>query len=454
MGQTGIGSYNLIAHLMMVGWFPLCFVLFLVMRPTKAVATGMVAGLLLLPNIEYEFFRIPDYDKSMAVGLGLILAALAFDRARLLSFRPRWVDLPVVIICVAPLLSNLANGYPLWSGLSGAFSAFVRWGMPWILGRIYFADFKPQHQLALAIVVGALLYAPFCLFEMKMSPLLHEIVYGVKLKTVKHAQRGMFWRPNVFLSHGLMCALYLAMAAFLAFTLWFTKARTALLRLPMLIVLAVLVAITVGASSKNAFLMMVVGMGCVVVARRLRTGLPVLLLIAIPVVYVGLRQGLGWDGQEIVEVSRSVFGEGRASSLELRFESEAMLSERAGEKVWLGYADMGEFTGNQPRDGTDRQDFNIIVDSMWLIFLGTNGVVGLLGAFSAMLLAPFLLWKRLPARYWTHPSVSMTTALAIMSALFALDCLLNSFENPVFIAAGGGVCGLLGTPEGKARWTT
>ncbi|MEW6074528.1 MAG: hypothetical protein AB1726_18275 [Planctomycetota bacterium] len=449
----GSASFNIIAHLVMLGWIPLCIALFLVMKPARAVATGLVTGLLLLPNISYELHRLPEFDKTIAVGFGVAIGAILFDRQRLLAFRPRWVDLPVAVLCLSAFCSSVANDRGLWDGLSGAFDQLARWGVPWILGRIYFAEFRPQQQLVLVIIVGALIYTPFCVFEMKMSPLLHRLVYGVMLKSVKHANKGFVWRPNVFLIHGLMCAMYLAMAAFLAFTLWITRARRDLFGFPILAVLAVLGVMTVGVSSKNALLMFLGGVTCILLAKQLRWKLPLLLLVLAAPVYVGLRQGLGWEGTELVEVVEPVFGAGRAASLQARFDSENLLHDRVNERAWFGWADAGEFTGNQSITGeSTHESFDIVIDSMWLIYAGTYGLVGLAAAFAIMLLPPLLAWKLIPARHWTHPALAVTVALSILSALLALDCLLNSFDNPVFLAGGGGVAGLLGTREGRARW--
>jgi hypothetical protein len=447
------GSFNAIAHLMMLGWFPICFGLFLWMKPAKAVAVGIVAGLLLLPNIEYEFHRLPDYDKTMAISFGLIVAALVFDRARLFSFRPRWIDLPVLLICTVPLCSVLANGLGVWGGLAGGFGYLVRWGFPWILGRVYLADFKPQHQLALAIIIGALIYAPFCLLEAKISPMLHPIVYGVQMRGIEHASRGLLWRPNVFIEHGLKCALFLGMAAFLAYALWASKARTRLFGLPMIAVVGILMVTTAAASSKMALLMMGVGIVCLGVANRARLALPVLLLILVPPSYIGLRQGVGWGGEELLVVAETVFGKVRGGSLLTRLESEDLLAPRASERIWFGWADMGEFTGNRLRSGGSAHEaFTISVDSMWLIYIGTNGVIGVIAVFAIMLMAPFLVWRNLPPKYWSHPAITITVALGIMSVLFAIDSLMNSFDNPIYIAAAGGVSGLLGTREGQLLW--
>lgn len=447
------GSFNAIAHLMMLAWFPICFGLFLWLKPTRAVAAGVVLGLLLLPNIEYDIHRIPNYDKTMAISLGLILAALVFDRVRLFSIRPRWIDLPLLILCLSPILSAVANGLGMWGGLSGSVDYLIRWGFPWILGRVYFADFKPQHQLALAIIVGALIYTPFCLLEIKVSPMLHPIFYGVQMPGIEHASRGFLWRPNVFIEHGLKCALFLGMAAYLAYAMWASGARKSLFGIPMIGIVGILVLVTVGASSKMALLMMGVGIVCLFVARRMRLAFPVLLLALVPPTYITLRQGVGWGGDELLAVAETVFGDARGGSLLTRLQSEDLLAPRADEKIWCGWADMGEFTGNKLRTGgSAHESYTILVDSMWLIYLGTNGVIGVAAVFALMLMAPFLVWQQMPPHYWSHPAITVTIALGVMSALFAIDSLMNSFDNPVYIAAAGGVSGLLGTREGQRRW--
>ena len=70
-----------------------------------------------------------------------------------------------------------------YDGRPKAFDFTVRWALPWLLGRTYFTDFESQRALALIIVVGALLYVPFALWEVKMSPQLHSQVYGVALRS-------------------------------------------------------------------------------------------------------------------------------------------------------------------------------------------------------------------------------------------------------------------------------
>jgi hypothetical protein len=340
-----MGSYGFTVHAAMAGWYPLCFVLFVLLPPARAVAVGLVTGFLLLPNVVYVLPGVPNYDKGLAIVLGVCASAALVDLPRLLSFRPRWVDLPVVVLCAAPFFSSLAAGSGAYDGCSKAFDFTVRWALPWFLGRVYFTDFDSQRFLGIAIVVGALVYVPFALWEVKMSPQLHVQVYGVALRSFKHARRAFgLWRPNVFVVHGLAYALFNALAALVALWLWHTKSVRRVLSLPMGPVAAVLVAMAFAAQSSNAILLMLVGTAVLIAGGRYRRALPVLVLLLVPPLYVTARQALRWDGRELVAVAESVFGPTRAQSLDVRIESEALLRDRILERPWLGYNDFQEFT--------------------------------------------------------------------------------------------------------------
>lgn len=284
-----------------------------------------------------------------------------------------------------------------------------------------------------------------------MSPQLHRQVYGVMLLSFKHAQRAHgLWRPNVFVTHGLAYGLFNALATLLAFWLWSTRSARSLLGFPLGFVVAVLAGMSVAAQSSNALLLLLVGVACLSTARRCRRALPLLVLVLAPPTYVAVRQGLRWDGEELVPVATAVFGPGRASSLETRLGTEALLRDRILERPWFGFNDFREFTGNQTRD---RERSPVLVDSSWLLFLGLYGAIGLAGLWGMQLLAPWLLLRRLPARSWSHPALAAAAGLAVCSLLVALDGLMNAFEIQAVTAGAGGVAHLLGTQEGRRTWS-
>ena len=441
-------SYGLLVHLVMGGWYPLCFALFIFLKPARAVAVGLVSGFLLLPKAAYDFPGFPNYDKGLSIVLGVFVAALLFDSGRLMTWRPRKVDLPIAVLCVAPFLSAVLNGDGAYEGVSNAFDFSMRWGLPWILGRIYFHDFEAQEFLAATVVAGALIYVPFALWEVKMSPQLHKLVYGIPLKSFKHAMRGGgLWRPNVFISHGLAYGLYNGIASILAFWMWYAKSRRTVLGLPIGVCTVILVLMAFAAQSMGAVALMVGGIAILVFGARWRVAVPLALCLAVPPTYIGLRQVLRWDGEELLEVAQSVFGKERAISLNVRLSNEAQLADRILLKPWFGFNDFREFTGN-----TDEKHV-ATVDSMWLLYLGLYGAVSLIGLYGFQLAAGYFLWKKLPPEYWSHPAFAAAAALGLASVLVSLDGLMNAVEIAAFTCGAGGVVHLLGTKEGRALWT-
>jgi hypothetical protein len=448
--MEGVGNYGIVVDAAMAGWYPLCFALFLLLPPARAVAVGLVTGFLLLPNVVYDLPGMPNYDKGLAIVLAIGTSAFLCDPRRFLAFRPRAVDLPVAVLCLAPFLSALVNGDGVYRGCSNAFDFMVRWALPWLLGRLYFADVESQKVLALALVVGALIYVPFALWEVKMSPQLHREFYGVMLRSFKHARRAFgLWRPNVFVSHGLAYALFNALAALAALWLWRTRAARSVWGLPMGLVAAVLCGMTLIAQSSNAILLLGLGSACLFLASRHRLAFPVLALALLPPLYVSVRQGLRWDGRELVALAESVFGRKRAVSLNVRIESEALLRDKILERPWFGYDDFKEFTGNK---GRAVEETPVLVDSRWLLYLGLYGVFALAGLWAMQLLPVWLLWRRLPPEHWSHPALAAAAALGVASLLITLDGLLNSFEIQALTAGAGGVAHLFGTVEGRRTW--
>src|SRR5439155_21163091 len=72
--------------------------------------------------------------------------------------------------------------------------------------------------------IGGLVYVPLCWFEVRMSPQLHVWVYGVRHHAFVQQMRDGGYRPMVFMQHGLMVAMWMAMTSLIGCWLW--KAKT------------------------------------------------------------------------------------------------------------------------------------------------------------------------------------------------------------------------------------
>jgi len=122
--------------LALFGWIPAILVLFGLLPARRAAVTAFVAGWLFLPNAGYAFEGLPEYTKMSATCLGVLLGTIIFDSARILSFRPRLIDLPMLLWCLCPFASSLSGCFGWYGGLSCSIGLIVSWGMPYFIGRL------------------------------------------------------------------------------------------------------------------------------------------------------------------------------------------------------------------------------------------------------------------------------------------------------------------------------
>src|SRR5262245_36729376 len=165
-----IENANALTTIVLAGWIPVVFFLFLALPRRTALLVALVGGWLFLPVGIIRRQGFPDFDKTNATAFAPLIAVLLLDTSRLLRFRPGWRDLPVALLCVAPLFSSLSNGLGAYDGFASILPAAAAWGIPWLLGRLYLRDADGMKQLARAIVVGGSIYVPLCLYEIRMSP--------------------------------------------------------------------------------------------------------------------------------------------------------------------------------------------------------------------------------------------------------------------------------------------
>src|SRR5574341_1743461 len=96
--------------LLLFGWPVAALLLFMVMRPRRAVIASILVAFLLLPIAGFKVPGFPAYSKITATCLSAMLGVALFDTRRLLAFRPGWADLPMALWCVCPIFSSLSNG--------------------------------------------------------------------------------------------------------------------------------------------------------------------------------------------------------------------------------------------------------------------------------------------------------------------------------------------------------
>jgi len=420
----------------MFGWIPVCVALFTVLPARRAVMVCFLGGWLLLPVASYDLPSLPAYTKLSAASFGALLGVLIFDPNALRNYRFSPLDLPMLAWCVAPFFSSITNGLGPYDGVSESLAQTIRWGVPFLIGRLYFTSPAALRELAIGVFIAGLLYMPLCLWEIRMSPQLHRVVYGYPPHAFSMSVRFGGFRPTVFTQHGLALGMFLTAASLSGLWLWKTGALRSVHKVPMWMLVPALLATTVLAKSFGAIALLVGGIGALLSVRWLRTPLAVVLVALAPSAYMAARSVGGWDAQTLVQGARAVQEE-RAQSLEFRLRNEDMLVDKALQKPVFGWGGWGR---SRVYDDTGR-DISI-TDGLWVLALGMNGVFGLAALTAALTLPTIILCKRVDARQWGRPVGAGVAIFAVLVSLHLSDSLFNAMLNPLYPLAAGGLTAL------------
>ena len=214
-----------VAWLALAAFVPLTFVAFSALGARRGALTALLAGWLLLPWYD-NVLHVPILSgKRLFVPAVVFGVSLLVDGRRWRRLRPGWLDLPVLLWCASQAAASLTNGLGAYDAYQATQEAFLVWGVPYLLGRAYLGDPAGVRDYAVGLVVAALAYTPLALWEIRMSPQLHRAVYGFStIVNFGQAMRFGGYRPNVFLSHGLMLGLFMATSTLVAWWLWRTGA--------------------------------------------------------------------------------------------------------------------------------------------------------------------------------------------------------------------------------------
>jgi hypothetical protein len=436
------------AQIVIIAWIPVVFYLFRRFDPPLAVVISFIGAWLFLPErVEFALPLIPNYDKLSATGYSVLLATWFYDARRFRSFKFAWLDLPMAIWCLCPIASSISNDLGFYDGIVSSLKTVVTYGAPYLIGRIYLNNLMGMKKLATGIFLGGLLYVPFCLIEIAISPQLHRLVYGYHgVESFAQSIRYGGYRPNVFVQHGLAVGMWMMAATLIGIWLWQSKAVTKLAGIPLVWFLPILLGTFILLKSTGAYIYLAYGIVALLAAKWLRTALPLMVLIVMIFSYILIGASGAITPErtaQIVNIAGDLTAADRAHSLDFRFSNEEILVTKARQKKifgWGGWDRNRVFEYNYQEELVD----TTITDSLWIIAFGVNGLVGLIAVFcSALLPALSFFCSGYPPSSWFHPKVAPAAMLASVTVLYMLDCTLNNQPNPVFILASGAIAGLV-----------
>ena len=426
---------TILVPLALWGWIPVVVAIFAFLPPRKAVITTFILAWLFLPVYAYNISGLPNYTKVTATCVGTILGVVCYDTQRLISFKFHCFDIPLLIWCCLPIASSLSNGLGLYDGFSTALNYFTLWGLPFFIGRMYFNTLGGLRELAIGIFIGGLVYIPFCLYEIRMSPQLHNIVYGVHQHSFGQTVRFGGYRPMVFMEHGLAVGLWMAASFLVGIWLKISSALKTKWILAIKLLLALLFGTTVFCKSLGSIVLLVIGMLVLLSLKWLRNFLPIFGLLIIAPVYITIRCADVWSGAELIQLVERYISSDRARSLQFRIDNEEALKRKALQRPLFGW-------GGWDRSTVYINERRLVADSLWIKALGKNGLLGLITLTLFLLLPVLRLWQNFRPGLWVNSTVAPAASLAVLVNLYMLDNLLNNMENPIFLLAAGGLTGL------------
>ena len=398
----------------------------------RAVTFALISGPLFLPQAMQPITGFIDYSNVTAVSFSIALVIMITDGGRLQRYRFHPVDIFILMIPAVASASSIINGIGVSDALSTIVYQSLFWVVPYMAGRLYYGR-DAGRTLCYAIMFGAIVYVPLCLYEVRMSPQLHTEFYGFFPHSFIQTYRFGGFRPNVFMQHGLAVALMMASGTFLA--IWFARTRrgvTTIFEISILPFAAALLVTTVLCKSVGAIALLAffAAMASVLPRKLLvRLLIPIALL---PSIYVGARVA----GVSVTPVTDTIamVNEDRANSLRARVGAEEKLRVRAMEKPFFGRGGWGEF-----KQTDETGDRSVTTDSLWIINFGKYGLLGLIALFGS-LTAPVLMALRQVARGHIPAGARETTiGLSVILTMFLFDSTVNAMLNPAFVAAAGGL---------------
>jgi hypothetical protein len=431
-------TFSLVALALFV---PAALLVYASLRPTTATAVLALAAMFFLPEgVGFDLRGLPALEKRTLSYLAILLGVLfyASDRFRALVPRNGW-DYAMLATMAATVVLNFAtaltNRDPVpfagtltaYDGVSLSAGDLLHYFAPFCLGWMMFRSSRDLRELLVLLVGFATVYSLGALYEVRMSPQLHNFVYGFHPDKFYHVYRWGGYRPQVFMPNGLALGLAMAIATLAATLL--ARARVRIRSVPCSAIAAYLGVILVLCKSTAAIVYGLVLAPALALAPARWLSRGAVAIACLVLLYPTLRVTGVFPEQEIVGLASTVSA-ARAESLAFRFENEDQLVVRALERPWFGW-------GTKMRPIVfDAEGGNTIADGYWIILFGYRGVGGWACFLGLLLLPVFHAWRAAP-RVRDQGDRVLLAGLSVIVATYAFDLLPNGlFANLPMLFAG------------------
>ncbi len=437
---------NALAYLALMAWPVVCLAAFARFKPTVAVLISFMGAMLLLP--EKTEIRVPfqPLGKQEMAAIGALLGVMLVGAAR----RKLWKAKPlfgaevwVYVIMAGAFGTSMVNkewlsygmtnieSLTTWEAVSVSVGDIYTYLIPFVLGRALFTSREDAITLLRAFQLAAVLYIPFIVIELVMSPQMHNWVYGFAQHDFIQTMRAGGYRPMVFTGHGLGLTLFLAAAILAGMVLTLAKVP-GIMRLRGRYVSGLLLLVLLGCKSLGAAIFAFLFAALLHFLKPKWQMRVFAMLAALIVLYPVSRATDVFPHKELIQFVKDSAGPDRAQSLEFRFTNEEALSAHAGKKALFGW---GRFRRSMLFIPW-RENPVSVADGYWIVIYGQRGALGFICIFG-MLLTPIFFLRSRMKRLVNHEDRYMLVGICSMLLLYTVDLLPNGmFTNFPFFFAG------------------
>jgi hypothetical protein len=417
-------------------WPLLALIAFKVLPPHKAVLSTVLGGWILLPvgiypagatSSVFPYWLVGSavpsdmlVTKAWVAPASAMIGMVLTDWRRLSKFKANIFDLPILGWCLWPVIQGYLTQISLPDAVLSSSYLIGTWGFPWLLGRLYFSNFEKQRSLLIGIAWSGLACFPFALWEGMFGPTLYDLFYEPHPFAKDGIERYIGWRPIGFFENGNQYGLWVCLSTLA--TLWACRSEVTIrIRAAWKwgAILALMIALF--SQSIGAIILLAMGYLCIEAVARMRIQsflIPAFwVILAVGVVYLSGTAPISYWGKETV-VGRKIVDGFRATgrgSLPWRISQDQKAIILVKPKILTGHGTWNWW------DSLGARPWGLA-----LLIIGQFGLVGLLGAFGA-LIAPAIkttINLKIESQWNLHGA---TTILATIVFLALIDALLNSF---------------------------
>ena len=376
---------NNFAYIALILW-PFISLLFYKRMPiVQATFWTIVGGFLFLPvKTAIDFPFIPPLDKESIPVIAAFIGCRYIKKVKIKLLPKEGIERWLILILLITPFFTMINNQEFYYGIPGltlhdTVSAVINqylFILPFILGMQLIKTYEDQLLLFKLLVIAGLIYSVPILFEVRMSPQLHTWIYGFFPHSFGQQVRFDGFRSVVFLGHGLIVAMYVAIVLGAACILLKEKIRVKILS-PWLIVLYFIVLLLLSKTVGAFLLGIILFVSIVWLPLNIARNIAVTLMVIV-ITYPLLSTLEIFPHQKLIQLATS-FDAARGESLGFRFAQETQLLAHAQEKLFFGWGGWGR---NRLASST--------TDGYWIILFGQYGLFGFVSMFG---LAVLSVWR-------------------------------------------------------------